>query len=283
MFSWRHTSLFDFPAVNWSCSASVKFNAILCVFGWRGSRLRLKLCAVIRRRGRGYWLLSAQVMNFSLTVVIWFAAVLHPLRCGGILLTFHPHFLLQWAFAVTRHKLGWQFECERKNSPSKEIAVPQPWVRTLSAVTSLPWERTLSLWAIWWPVWKEYATFMSRVWGYQYISVCEHMAFGSEMHPAACICISYNSSQKHNTTHVTDLNQNELNQTLFSSMLQFHCRLVVFCLIPLCNVAMHVSDCNLGRWNLTLTLLFIAIHRCRLNKESGGPNKSFCVCILSQQ
>lgn len=56
----------------------------------------------------------------------------------------------------------------------------------------------------------------------------------------------------------------------------------MFCLILLCNVTADVSDCNLGRWNLTLTLLFIAIHRCGLNKESGGPNKSFCVCILSR-
>lgn len=53
------------------------------------------MCALIRRNGGGYWLLSVEVMNFSLTFVIWFVAVLHPLQCCGILLTFHPHFLLQ--------------------------------------------------------------------------------------------------------------------------------------------------------------------------------------------
>lgn len=38
------------------------------------------------------------------------------------------------------------------------------------------------------------------------------------MHPAACICISYNFSQKHSAVHTRDINQNELNLTLFLSI-----------------------------------------------------------------
>lgn len=115
----------------------------------------------------GYWLLSVQVKNFSLTSVIWFVAVYHSLQCVGILFTFHPHFLFLWAFSVTWHKYEWQFGCERKNNPSKEIAVPQPWIVAASALTSLPLGETLFYQVFFFfSACKWYTIFTLPVWGH---------------------------------------------------------------------------------------------------------------------
>lgn len=144
------------PSLMFSCTALHSWQCFSCdlkPFGLRNDAVLYVVWKLMLRSGNDLKCVHPCFVFlfcdfFSLTSAIWFLAGTFILVFWHLTHCFHPHFLFRWAFSVTWHEPEWQLECAQENSPSREIAVPHPWVLAASAVTSLPWEGTLSLWTI---------------------------------------------------------------------------------------------------------------------------------------
>ncbi len=132
------------PTLMFSCTALHSWQCFPCdlkPFGLRSDSVLYVVWKLMLRSGNSlkcvhlrsgflfcavYWLLLEEVMSSSLTSATWFLPGTFTLVFW--LSVFIPISFFRWAFSVTWHEPEWQLECEQKNSLSREIAVPHPWV-----------------------------------------------------------------------------------------------------------------------------------------------------------